>query len=164
MIDDYTPPSIGKLTTALVKARADIKHPVRNKVNPHFKNRYADLTAVLDAVVPAFTKNGLAIIQTVEGTQLTTVLAHTSGEFISSVTDIPSFSNAQQLGSALTYLRRYTVQALAAIAADDDDDGTAASPKTTNKKGSASKPAAKARVQAAMADNAVKTDDDGDDW
>lgn len=138
--------TLGKLTTALVKARAEIKHPARNKVNPHFRNRYADLTAVLDAVVPAFTANGLSLVQMVDGNKLVTVLSHTSGEFISSAADIPAHNNAQQLGSALTYLRRYTVQALAGIAADDDDDGNVASkPKNKNNKGSASKT-------------------DGDDW
>lgn len=121
--------TISKLTAALVKARGEIKHPVRNKVNPHFKNRYADLTAVLDSVVPAFTANGLSLVQLVEDEFLITLLAHTSGEYITSATRIPKHANAQQLGSALTYLRRYTVQALAAIAADDDDDGQAASPK-----------------------------------
>lgn len=126
--------TLGKLTTALVKARADINHPARNKVNPHFKNRYADLTAVLDAVVPAFTANGLAIVQMVdEGNKLVTILTHTSGEFISTAADIPPYKNAQGLGSCLTYLRRYTVQALAGIAADDDDDGNAASNNSNNK-------------------------------
>lgn len=134
--------SIAKLTAALVKARGEISHPPRNKVNPHFRNRYADLTAVLDAVTPAFTANGLAIVQMVEGDTLVTTLSHSSGEFIESAAKIPAHSNAQQLGSALTYLRRYTVQALAAIAADDDDDGNAASPKKkTSNKGSHSAPA-----------------------
>jgi len=121
--------TIGKLTSALVDARNIINHPVRNKLG-HHKNSYADLTAVLDSVVPVFTLKGLAVIQMVEGTTLVTTLAHTSGEFISSAADIPPHANAQQLGSALTYLRRYTVQALAAIAADDDDDGQAASSKS----------------------------------
>jgi hypothetical protein len=147
--------TLGKLTAALVKARADIKHPPRNKVNPHFKNRYADLTAVLDAVVPAFTANGLALVQMVDGAKLVTILSHISGEFISTDADIPAHANAQQLGSALTYLRRYTVQAIAAIAADDDDDGTAASPKRTTKKASAS-------AQKAAQDDLLKDDDS--DW
>jgi hypothetical protein len=125
---------LDELAKALVAAREVVKHPPRNKVNPHFRNRYADLTAVLDAVVPAFTANGLSIVQTVDGGQLVTTLLHTSGQFITSAADIPAHSNAQQLGSALTYLRRYTVQALAAIAADDDDDGNVASPKRNNKK------------------------------
>ena len=123
--------TIGKLATALAEARKIINHPVRNKVNPHFKNRYADLTAVLDAVAEPFALNGLALVQTVDGADLVTTLLHTSGEFITSATPIPEHKNPQQLGSALTYLRRYTVQAIAAIAADDDDDGQAASPKNT---------------------------------
>lgn len=145
--------TIGELTKAFVAARANIKHPPRNKVNPHFRNHYADLTAVLDAVEPEFCANGLALLQFVDGTQLVTIIAHTSGEFLSSAADLPPFSNAQQEGSALTYLRRYTVQALAGIAADDDDDGEAASTKTSKpkaKKGSPSK--------------ADAPTSDGDDW
>jgi hypothetical protein len=140
--------SVGKLASALVQARAAIKHPARNRVNPHFRNKYADLTAVLDAVIPAFTANGLAIIQMVEGKQLVTMLVHTSGEFISTTAEIPPYNNAQQLGSALTYLRRYTVQALAGISADDDDDGNEAASVKSNKGHSTS-------------DNATT---DGDDW
>ena len=124
--------TIGKLATALAKARGELDHPTRNKVNPHFKNSYADLTAVLDAVTPTFSENGLAIIQMIEGDTLVTTLTHSSGEFITQAANIPPNNNAQQLGSALTYLRRYTVQALAAIAADDDDDGAAASKSTKN--------------------------------
>ncbi len=122
--------SITKLATALQLARSQLTHPVRNKIG-HHKNRYADLTQVLDSVIPAFNANGLSIIQMVNGDQLVTTLVHTSGEWIRSAANIPPNSNAQQLGSALTYLRRYTVQALAAIAADDDDDGQAASTKQT---------------------------------
>jgi hypothetical protein len=116
-------------------------------VNPHFRNRYADLTAVLDAVIPAFTENGLAITQMMDGKQLVTLLSHTSGEYISTTSEIPAYSNAQQLGSALTYLRRYTVQALAGISADDDDDGNDAVSVKNNKGSSTS-------------DNATT----GDDW
>jgi len=123
-----TSDSISNLAKALIAARAEMTHPVRNKVNPHFKYSYADLTSVLDAVVPVLNKHGLALVQLVDVKSLVTILMHTSGEYISSCADIPAHTNAQQLGSALTYLRRYTVQALAGLAAEDDDDGSAASP------------------------------------
>lgn len=129
-----TSDTIAKLTKALLMARTAISHPVRNKKG-HHNNRYADLTAVLDAVVPAFVLNGLALTQMVDDDNLVTMLSHDSGEFIRTSAKIPPHNNAQQLGSALTYLRRYTVQALAAIAAEDDDDGNAAS-STNNNKGS----------------------------
>ena len=125
---------LDELAKALATARVAISHPTRNKVNPHFKNRYADLTAVLDAVVPIFALNGLTIVQMLDGPQLVTTLLHTSGQWMTTTADIPPHANAQQLGSALTYLRRYTVQSLAAIAAEDDDDGNQASPKKKNNK------------------------------
>ena len=82
-------PSIAALTAALVKAVGDMKNPIKDSTNPHFKSRYADLAAVRDAVVPVLAKHGLAVLQMPtdvpgpDGTYLpalTTLLTHTSGE------------------------------------------------------------------------------------
>lgn len=129
----YHSPELDKLGAALCKAQAAIKHPKKNKENTHYGNDYADLTNVLDAVLPAFHANGLTITQWLNDSCLTTFLLHSSGQFISTEGNIPTHTNAQQLGSALTYLRRYTVQALGGVAAEVDDDGNAASVKAPPK-------------------------------
>lgn len=92
--------------------------------------QYATLPAVLEAVVPALNRNGVALIQSTsfEGESLTlhTILRHTSGQEIVSVVPLPSPQSWQDWGSALTYARRYSITALAGVAPDVDDDGATA--------------------------------------
>jgi hypothetical protein len=125
--------TIGKLAVALAKAQAELKNPPKDSVNPHFKSRYADLATVRDTVLPVLARNGLSVLQLpceMDGNPaLTTVLMHgESGEFWESTILLrPGKMDPQGIGSALTYHRRYSLQALAGVAADDDDDGNAAS-------------------------------------
>lgn len=103
-----------------------------NKTNPHFKSRYADLSAVRDAIVPVFNKHGLSIIQApttdgFSGFSLETRVMHESGEELVFNFPLPSDVNKMQaVGSAISYARRYTLSALACIASEEDDDGNAA--------------------------------------
>src|SRR5690349_8719611 len=94
-----------------------------NRINPHFKNRYADLAAVLDAIRKPLVDNGLSVTQTTEirenGFVLVTTLRHASGQWIASEYPLPLGAKPQELGSALTYARRYSLSAIACIAADD---------------------------------------------
>ena len=121
---------IGELSAALVKAQPSLKAAPFNKTNPHFKNKYADLPAVIEAIRKPLAENGLAVTQTTEvrnGTfLLVTTMRHTSGQWISSEYLLPQASRPQELGSALTYARRYSLSAIACIAADEDDDAEGA--------------------------------------
>lgn len=125
--------TIGKLAVALAKAQGELRNPPKDSVNPHFKSRYADLATVRDAVMPVFARSGLSVVQLLceyeDVPALMTVLMHgESGEFYESTIKLrPGKLDPQGVGSALTYLRRYSLQALAGVAADDDDDGNAAS-------------------------------------
>lgn len=119
-----------KLAEALAKAQAEMKAAPLNKVNPHFRSKYADLPAVIDAVRPALTKHGLSVTQTTRITEgggliLVTTLHHTSGETLSGEYPLP-VGKPQEMGSAITYARRYSLSALCCIAADEDDDANAA--------------------------------------
>lgn len=119
-----------ELATALAKAQAVMGPAIINKMNPHFKNKYADLAAVLDAIRKPLADNGLSVTQTTEirdgGFVLVTRLRHTSGQWVSSDYPLPVGAKPQELGSALTYARRYSLSALACIAADEDDDAESA--------------------------------------
>ncbi len=119
------------INTALAKAQSAMKAAVINRVNPHFKNKYADLAAVIDAVRKPFADNGLSFTHTMhpfEGNlSLVCTLRHVSGEYIISTYPLPANAKPQELGSALTYGRRYTLSAIAGIAADEDDDAELAS-------------------------------------
>ena len=104
----------------------------KDSVNPHFKSKYADLASVWDACREPLTKNGLSVIQMPGkdevGYYVETVLAHSSGEFVSCKLHIvPIKDDPQGLGSSITYARKYALAAIAGIAPDDsDDDGEAA--------------------------------------
>ena len=117
-----------ELAAALAKAQAAMGPAVFNKVNPHFKNRYADLAAVFSALKP-FHENGISFTcatQFREGTfLLRTTMRHSTGQWIAADYPLPLNAKPQEIGSALTYARRYSLSALAGVAADEDDDGEA---------------------------------------
>lgn len=125
--------TLGAIAKALAKAQGELQNASKDAVNPHFKNRYATLASVREAITPAFTKNGLAISQLNEphgdaGVCVVTLLMHESGEWIRSRLFVPaSKRDAQGFGSALSYARRYALAAIANIATDDDDDANEAS-------------------------------------
>ena len=101
--------------------------------NPHFRSRYATLTAVWDACRKPLSDNGLAVVQAFRVDEngmllLVTKLVHTSGEWMVSEYPVtPQKNDPQGFGSAVTYARRYTLSSLVGVVADDDDDGNAAS-------------------------------------
>ncbi len=124
---------IDQLAAALVKAQKAIKPATKDSDNPFFKSKYADLTAVWDACADALADNGLSVTQVGEPSpekgvmSLTTVLMHTSGQWISGVMEAPMTKmDAQAVGSCTTYLRRYGLAAIVGIRTEDDD-GAAAS-------------------------------------
>lgn len=125
---------LGELAKALAKAQSEMTAALKSSENPHFRSRYADLSAVFDACKEALNKNGFAIVQRVEndphGACVETMLLHSSGEYVSSRCWLPvAQKTAQAYGSALSYSRRYGLSSLAGVYASDgsDDDGNAAS-------------------------------------
>lgn len=140
-----TSDTIEALATALAKAQADMKNAPLNKVNPHYRSKYADLAGIRDATAPILAKHGLTISQftSMSGEQLVlcTRLLHTSGQWMEGEYPLPlDLTKPQAMGSALTYARRYAWSAACGIAAEDDDDGNAAQSNGTKAK-PAEKPA-----------------------
>lgn len=147
---------IGKLTEALSKFQGSIQQPklnksvkVTTKEGRTYTFQYADLGACISAATPELQKNGLAVIQTIQGQVLVTTLSHVSGEYINSQVPLNQqtlFSTAfQNIGSMITYLKRYAYCAILGIVADDDDDANAAcgnQVEYNNGKKGATKPAA----------------------
>ena len=123
---------IDKLAPALLAAQSQIGNATKNAKNPHFRNNYADLGSVIDAVKEPLNKAGIAILQSLsegsDGLHLTTRLLHTSGQFIEDTAFTPLPKNDPQgVGSATTYLRRYSLAAMLCIT-QEDDDGVSAMP------------------------------------
>lgn len=126
-----TSEQISDLIAALTQARLQFKPITKNKLNPHYDQRYTDLSEILEAVSPALAAHGLILTGGPEpqddGSLLVcTRLYHTSGQWLESSMRIER-DKIQVLGSGITYARRYTTAALLGVAgANDDDDGQTA--------------------------------------
>jgi hypothetical protein len=122
-----TSDSIQKIAPALVAAQDEIRFAIKDSTNPHFKSRYADLGSVIEAVKKSLNDNGIAFIQTPTESQigtlaLSTRLIHSSGEWIEDTAICPLQKNDPQgYGSALTYMRRYSLASITGLYQDDDD-------------------------------------------
>lgn len=120
-----------EISAALVKAQKEFGPALKTSSNPHFKSRYADLSACVEAVIDGLNNNGIFLMQSChlceDGVIVETVFIHESGEQISAgKLHVPaSKQDAQGYGSALTYARRYSLMA-ACGHAPEDDDGNAA--------------------------------------
>ena len=122
--------SIAAISQAIAKAQGEVENASKNAKNPHFKSKYADLAELLNTVRPVFSIHGLAIVQmpSFDGgiASVETMISHSSGEWISSICSAPvSKQDAQGVGSAITYLRRYSLAAMCGIAQEDDDANSA---------------------------------------
>lgn len=121
-----------ELLAAFVKAQGSIEKATKDKANPHFRSKYADLGSVVDAIKPALEENGLGFIQKFhdddKAIKVETIIVHSSGEQLScGILSIPvSKHDAQGFGSACTYARRYSLQAAFGVAPEDDDGNAAA--------------------------------------
>jgi hypothetical protein len=125
------------IATALVKAQCEFGPALKTSTNPHFRSKYADLSACVEAVLDALNNNGIALIQKSydcpTGVMVETVFVHESGEMLEcGILHFPA-SKADPQGhmSALTYARRGSLMAACGIAPEDDDGNKASRPTTT---------------------------------
>lgn len=130
-----TSESIIKITPAFLAAQKKIESVIKDQNNPFFKSKYADLSSVIGACKEQLNKEGIAVLQPIDGMSVETVLVHESGEWFSSSTPIVSKdeNNPQALGSAITYAKRYGLQSMVLLPAEDDD-GQAATKQTPEQK------------------------------
>ncbi|MCF0219360.1 MAG: ERF family protein [Muribaculaceae bacterium] len=126
---------IDEIATALSAFQGTLKQPklskevsVKTKTGGSYKFKYADLCACVDAAAPVLKENGLAVSQIICNWTLVTLLTHKSGQWIKSELPITLNNGAdyQALGSAITYIKRYSYCAILGIVADTDDDANAA--------------------------------------
>lgn len=141
-----------KIASAFIKAKKEFSPALKDKTNPAFRSKYADLGACLEAVNDALLENGIALVQrTFEdatGVTVETVFVHESGEVMESgKLHVPAAKqDPQGYGSALTYARRYSLMTACGIA-PEDDDGNAAAEKTRGAAPAQQDMSAKARAQ-----------------
>jgi len=119
------------IATALVKAQQAFGPALKTSTNPHFRSRYADLSACVEAVIEGLNSAGIAMIQRTSedttGVTVETVFIHESGEMLEcGKLHVPAAKqDPQGYGSALTYARRYSLMAACGIAPEDDDGNLA---------------------------------------
>ena len=124
--DEWKSPELDKLSAALAKAQSEMEGAKKESTNPFFKSSYADLHAVIKSAFPYLSKYGLSVSQGNEivpgAVCVTTTLMHSSGQWLRSKVKLPlSKVDAQGVGAAITYGRRYGLSAIVGIAQYDDD-------------------------------------------
>lgn len=119
---------INELAAALAKAQGQIEGAKKSSSNPFFKSKYADLAECWNTCRETLTANEISVIQMPEEINengrlnITTMLAHSSGQYISStLTMTVTKLDPQAIGSAITYGRRYALAAMVGLAQEDDD-------------------------------------------
>lgn len=129
----YAPysPQPDNLFSALVKAQLEFTPIIKDKLNPHFKSKYADLDSIMKSIREPLLRHNLVLFSFFEKTEeqmylVTRITFAPTGESFQIDYPITLPANEQQKGSALTYARRYSICALLNLSADADDDGNAA--------------------------------------
>ncbi len=128
--------NINELAAALAKFQGSLEQPKMNstvkvstRTGGSYNFKYADFATCKKAAQKALMDNGLSVTQLVEeDNSVMSVLMHSSGQWIASKIRIPAKdgSDAQAIGSAITYAKRYGYCAILGIVADDDDDANIA--------------------------------------
>ena len=151
-----------KVSAALVAAQSEIGNVPFDSVNPHFGSKFVSLAGVLAAVKPVLNRHGIALMQPAasEGgiVRVQTVFLHTSGEQIAFpplTMPMGDKANAQNYGSTVTYLRRYSICAALGIAGEEDDDGNGDATIRGSTPAKAGAPAARPSKPAAPAEPAT---------
>lgn len=120
--------SIKNIAIALSKFQAGIGKVKKEAWNPQFKKKYAGLDNIIDLIQNPLTDAGLSFCQFPDGDGLTTILMHTSGEWMLSLYNLtPEGNTPQKWGSAITYARRYALSSILGLSTEEDDDGNEAS-------------------------------------
>lgn len=123
--------NMAEFIKAFVKVQASIEPAIKNSINPHFKSKFADLTSCYEACRKILSENGFAIIQQPYigddgATMLRTNLMHVSGQSIAGEMHVcDRTATSQQKGSAMTYVRRYSLVSMVGLATEDDDGNSA---------------------------------------
>ena len=117
---------INEIAKALCLAQSEMSGATKQSTNPFYKSNYSDLASVMQAISLPFSAHGLSFVQGAEANEqrvsVTTRIIHTSGQWLEATTELPpTKADAQGWGSAITYAKRYGLQALCGVPSVDDD-------------------------------------------
>lgn len=121
-----TSATIKDIATALGKFQALEITITKDATNPHFRSKFASLDNIIESIREPLAAEGLSFAQFPDGDGLTTVLMHTSGEWMKATANLKlAKEDPQGQGSAYTYARRYALSAILGLATEEDDDAEA---------------------------------------
>ena len=148
--------AIDKIAPALLKAQKKMGAASKGAANPYFKSKYADLGSVMEVVKDPLNEEGITVLQPTSSREgvhfVETILLHESGQYISSepIKLELTKTDMQNLGSAISYARRYQMQSLLSVPAEDDDgESTMNRPKPSKAPGPEKKKEEPAKVEEA---------------
>ena len=133
--------TVAEVSLALVDANAKLEHALKDSSNPHFRSRFASLNSVLETIKPVYAAHRLTVVQMpgmddLGRATVTSRIVHESGEWIEHTAAAPlQKDDPQGVGSAITYLRRYSLAALSGIGQEDDDGNAASSDQSVSDEG-----------------------------
>tara|TARA_R110000803_G_scaffold185054_1_gene247388 strand:+ start:561 stop:1055 length:495 start_codon:yes stop_codon:yes gene_type:complete len=109
------------LNTKLYKLQSEIGSISKNSKNPFYNSKYFDINNLIKHLNPFLIKHKLLLLQPITNNQVRSVISDLEGNSVESSIKLPKNLDAQKLGSAITYFRRYTLTSLLALQAGDDD-------------------------------------------
>ena len=122
-----------KILSKLFKVQNKLNPIKKSMDNPFFSSKYFDINKLLEEIMPVLHECGLGIMQPLTTTEdgraaIETILYDDEGNYLSRITPLPAYSKAHEMGSCVTYLRRYSIQSLIGLQAEDDDGNLATYP------------------------------------
>jgi hypothetical protein len=117
----------------LYKVQKEIGAISKDSTNPFYKSKYFDINSLIKQVTPILEKHKLLLLQPIKnGEQHSIIYDIDNGDSVESSLSLPTNLDAQKIGSAITYYRRYTLQSLLGLQAEDDDGNNASSVKSVS--------------------------------
>lgn len=144
-LDGNSSETLKEFALAFTQMQAQLTNAPFDSTNPHFRNKYASLAGIINHIRPIIAKFGFSFLQmtntSADSVSIETILLHSSGEFVKSITSLKvSKNDPQGMGSAFTYAKRYGLSAILGIASEEDDDGEAAQKSVQTQKQSTQQP------------------------
>ena len=114
----------------LYKVQSEIGAISKDSTNPFYKSKYFDINYLIKQVTPILEKHKLLLLQPIKDGEQYSIIFDLDGGSVESSLKLPTDLDAQKIGSAITYYRRYTLQSLLGLQAEDDDGNIASGKKT----------------------------------
>ena len=111
----------------LYKVQKEIGVISKDSTNPFYKSKYVDINSLIKQIIPILDKHKLLLLQPIKDGEQYSIIIDLDGGSVESSLSLPTDLDAQKIGSAITYYRRYTLQSLLGLQAEDDDGNTATS-------------------------------------